>query len=351
MSNRVIKDSIWTSPSLAQLPLIADLSWPRWLLLSDDWGCFEADAEVIKGKAYPKRKEVKPSDIEKLKTIYNESGNLFLWKEGGREWGYFTNFDTHNEYCNSSGVNDVGKYTKHRRKTPEPPKDLLNEYLIKLSDKFRQVPTKSLNPNSVPNPEKIPPTPQRGGPVPRPDLSRREKDLNRTSVNPAEGILTTASDSTSQKGRDRLVFTEDNPLPTADPGPAKTKAEGEKALTKKLSGCPDLGLKRKHATESREKSELFKNPKFAEAWKLWEKHRAELRRPLTPSTICLQLKMLENEPDAVAIIFQSIQSGWQGLFPLKTARRGCEDKNFTRSGGIKGPPGKYDGVGFMPKGN
>ena len=63
-------------------------------------------------------------------------------------------FSDHN-FCNASSVDDDGKYTKHRRKTPEPPADLLNAYLKAHSDKIRQVPTKSLYPNPNPNPNPI----------------------------------------------------------------------------------------------------------------------------------------------------------------------------------------------------
>ena len=37
MSNRVIKDSIWDSPTLGQIPDYYEDQFPRWLLLADDW--------------------------------------------------------------------------------------------------------------------------------------------------------------------------------------------------------------------------------------------------------------------------------------------------------------------------
>lgn len=151
MANRVIKDSIWDSPSLSVLRPYHQDQWPRWLLQADDWGCFNADPDVIKGLIYPKRKETIKMVLE-TREIYQNRGLLFTWNEGLRTWGYFVCFDNHN-FCNSSGVDNGGKYTKHRRKTPEPPQDLLNQYLTKHSDKFRQVETNSSYPNPNPNPK------------------------------------------------------------------------------------------------------------------------------------------------------------------------------------------------------
>jgi len=147
MSNRVIKDSIWTSPTLAKLPNYIQDQWPRWLLMADDWGCFNADPQIIKGLIYPKRNE-SINKIIKIKNAFKEAGLLFIWNNSEREWGLFVSWNNH-QFCNASGVNNDGKYTKHRRKTPIPPQSLLDKY----SDKFQQIPTKSLNPNPNPNPK------------------------------------------------------------------------------------------------------------------------------------------------------------------------------------------------------
>lgn len=64
-------------------------------------------------------------------------------------------------------------------------------------------------------------------------------------------------------------------------------------------------------------------PQFQIAWTEWEKHRAEMRHKLTPSTRAKQLKMLAKvgPATAAAMIHQSIEQGWQGLFPLKGDRQ------------------------------
>jgi hypothetical protein len=62
-----------------------------------------------------------------------------------------------------------------------------------------------------------------------------------------------------------------------------------------------------------------------EAWKRWVAFRKELKKPLTKSTIELQLALLEeNKKNHVEIINQSIMNGWQGLFKIK-ATKGTRD--------------------------
>lgn len=61
------------------------------------------------------------------------------------------------------------------------------------------------------------------------------------------------------------------------------------------------------------------NPK---AWAAWEQHRKEIKKPLTPTAVKLQLKILEeNKDDHVQMIKNSITNGWQGFFPLKKEGR------------------------------
>jgi len=65
-------------------------------------------------------------------------------------------------------------------------------------------------------------------------------------------------------------------------------------------------------------AELLKFQDFPEAWADWVKFRAEIKHKLTDTTIEAQLKKLAKMPDPVAVIRQSIENGWQGLFELKT---------------------------------
>lgn len=54
------------------------------------------------------------------------------------------------------------------------------------------------------------------------------------------------------------------------------------------------------------------------AWEAWETYRNEIKKPLTLSTVKLQIKFLStHQKDHALIIKQSIINGWRGLFPLK----------------------------------
>ena len=57
-------------------------------------------------------------------------------------------------------------------------------------------------------------------------------------------------------------------------------------------------------------------PEFRDKWAEWVRHRTEIRKNLTPSTVAKQIRTLEGWgfARAVAAIDQSIEKGWTGLF-------------------------------------
>ena len=58
-------------------------------------------------------------------------------------------------------------------------------------------------------------------------------------------------------------------------------------------------------------------------WDEWVKHRKEIRKPLTESSVKKQVTMLEKHPPEIQlqIIDQSIQNGWAGLFEVKNGNK------------------------------
>lgn len=56
---------------------------------------------------------------------------------------------------------------------------------------------------------------------------------------------------------------------------------------------------------------------FNKIWDEFKQHRKELKKKLTPTSTERLFKMLQKQPDPIAVIEQSIEKGWQGLFPLK----------------------------------
>ncbi len=151
MPNRILKESILDSPTLARLDDFIQDQFPRLLLLVDDWGCFNADPEAVKGRAYPKRKKVTVKTVETILEAFWNEGMLFRWMEGDRIYGYWVAWDEHN-YCNGSQVDEDGKQVKHRRKTPAPPSDQLAQYVKAHQDRLGQVRTKCSIPIPIPIP-------------------------------------------------------------------------------------------------------------------------------------------------------------------------------------------------------
>jgi len=163
MPNRILKDTIHTSPNLNALSPLAERHFYRLLPVPDDFGCFEATALVVKGKCYPLRPEVKTSEIDKWHQEMVEQQIIRLWKQDGRQFGQFLNWDKHQRVR-----------SLHQRKTPEPPSDfgsynicaddqknnMQNHSTIPFDDKCQQVtandgPNPNPNPNLNPNPKEI----------------------------------------------------------------------------------------------------------------------------------------------------------------------------------------------------
>jgi hypothetical protein len=72
-------------------------------------------------------------------------------------------------------------------------------------------------------------------------------------------------------------------------------------------------------------------------WDEWVQYRKELKKPMTPSTVNRQVKQLENHTPEVqqAMITQSIEKGWTGLFEIKEKGNGQNRSNYRHD--RKGP--------------
>ena len=87
-------------------------------------------------------------------------------------------------------------------------------------------------------------------------------------------------------------------------------------------------------TDNKQKTEAvllpFEDDLSNEAWKDWIKYRKEIRKPLSPSTTESQinkLKMIAPHTRA-AMIKQSIENGWQGLFEIREPKIKSNGLNY-----------------------
>lgn len=128
MANRIIKDSIYTSPNLNQLGVWAERHFYRVLMLADDYGCFESTPAVVRGICYPLQESLRSSEIEKWQQELRDKKIISTWTQDGHEYSAFLTFDKHNSRY---AVTEDGKPSRRRRKTPEPPIGFLDEAALK----------------------------------------------------------------------------------------------------------------------------------------------------------------------------------------------------------------------------
>jgi DNA-binding MarR family transcriptional regulator len=81
----------------------------------------------------------------------------------------------------------------------------------------------------------------------------------------------------------------------------------------------------------------FDSQTFRETWQAWERHRKEIRKPITSESRKLQLKKLEamGEQRAIAAINHSLEKGWQGIFE-DTSSKPLEQKQTVNIGNRAG---------------
>ncbi len=93
---------------------------------------------------------------------------------------------------------------------------------------------------------------------------------------------------------------------------------------------PKITIEEKRREEKRRDKEELPIWLNKKAWEAWQQHRKEKKKSLTPTSMKLQLKFLEeNKEDHAEIIRNSITNGWTGLFPLKDTKQVRQPKRYT----------------------
>jgi hypothetical protein len=146
MPNRILKDSTLTSPNLNRCSIPAQDLFKRILVLIDDYGCADGNCEIIYGRAYSMcMDKVKVDDVTEWRQELIDNGLISVWEENKREYILFNSTEKH--LCLKSYTDD-GKPTRHRRKTPEPPKSLMGS-----QDEPERAKESQNEPNPNPNPK------------------------------------------------------------------------------------------------------------------------------------------------------------------------------------------------------
>src|SRR5690606_17499319 len=112
MPNRILKESICTSDTLAQLTAEEERLFYRLIVQADDWGRFDGRAQVIRAACFPLQlDDITTDDVESWLHRLADVGLIRFYTVDGRRYLYFATWHKHQQ-----------KRAKHS-KWPEPPSD------------------------------------------------------------------------------------------------------------------------------------------------------------------------------------------------------------------------------------
>ena len=95
MPNRIIKDSIRTSKAVNNMTDFQFRLWVYLITYVDDYGRGSADAELLKGFVFPRRKGITESSIDKALADLANSGLILLYEVDGEPYFCFPNWSEH----------------------------------------------------------------------------------------------------------------------------------------------------------------------------------------------------------------------------------------------------------------
>ena len=131
MPKRMLDSSYLNSPSLDRCSPRAQDNFPRFILLADDFGCFEVDTRRLLALGWTsKRIDVTEADIWAWLEEYVAAGMACLWTVNERQFCYLTGWDGEHgqrkrEEYNPNAPKGTPAAHGSKRQTPKPPADLV----------------------------------------------------------------------------------------------------------------------------------------------------------------------------------------------------------------------------------
>ena len=101
MPNRIIKESIRTSDTVAEMTDFQFRLWVGLIVSADDYGRGDARSEILKGQIFPLRKKVKEKDIESALNGLAALGCVELYSVNGKPYYSFPTWGDHQRIRNS----------------------------------------------------------------------------------------------------------------------------------------------------------------------------------------------------------------------------------------------------------
>lgn len=99
MPNRIIKESICTSESLAQLTWFEQALFFRLIVLADDYGCYDGRTAIIKGRGFPLHSVTEKQIADGLSKLAT-AGIVNLYTVGGRPYLQLESWSKHQRIRN-----------------------------------------------------------------------------------------------------------------------------------------------------------------------------------------------------------------------------------------------------------
>lgn len=142
MPSRVLHESFLDSPSVEALSPSAQDAFPRFLLIADDFGCFEVNLARLRALGWSRRPDVTEehvgawlAELAERRAVDPATGAalppmLMVWTHAGRRYAHLTGWNGPHgqkrraEYDPRAPVGTPGRHGS-KRKTPPPPGDLL----------------------------------------------------------------------------------------------------------------------------------------------------------------------------------------------------------------------------------
>lgn len=98
MPNRIIKESICTSPNLNELPIEAEVFFYRLLVNCDDYGRMDGRPAILRSRCYPLRlDEVKDSDVEAWLQCLVSNKLIITYAVDGQRYLQVSTWDRHQQ--------------------------------------------------------------------------------------------------------------------------------------------------------------------------------------------------------------------------------------------------------------
>src|SRR5712691_9612207 len=111
MPSRMLREGLVSSKKVAAMKPASQDRFPRYFLAADDFGCFLLRPAVVCGRLYPERPDMTPKVVADDLVEFARVGCLFTWRNGDREYAFFTGWWEHNRRPRK----------RTNRKTPRPP--------------------------------------------------------------------------------------------------------------------------------------------------------------------------------------------------------------------------------------